>query len=48
MKLLWYLGDWWLWTFFLFALLVMPVMAEGNMERAPRNRFLGARALPAA
>jgi hypothetical protein len=30
MKLLWYLGDWWLWVFFLFALLVMPVMAEGT------------------
>ena len=30
MKLLWYLGDWWSWTFFLFALLVMPVMAQGT------------------
>ena len=30
MKLLWYLGDWWRWAFFLFALLVIPVMAEGT------------------
>lgn len=35
MKLLWYLGDWWLWTFFLFALLVMPVMAEGTWSALP-------------
>ena len=28
MKLLWYLGDWWLWAIFLIALLVMPLMAE--------------------
>lgn len=35
MKLLWYLGDWWLWAFFLFALLVMPVMAEGTWSALP-------------
>ena len=35
MKLLWYLGDWWSWTFFLFALLVMPVMAEGTWNALP-------------
>ena len=35
MKLLWYLGDWWLWTFFLFALLVMPVMAQGTWNVLP-------------
>lgn len=35
MKLLWYLGDWWRWTFFLFALLVMPVMAKGTWNALP-------------
>lgn len=35
MKLLWYLGDWWRWTFFLFALLVMPVMAQGTWNVLP-------------
>ena len=35
MKLLWYLGDWWRWTFFLFALLVMPVMAQGTWNALP-------------
>lgn len=35
MKLLWYLGDWWRWTFFLFALLVMPVMAQGTWNGLP-------------
>ena len=35
MKLLWYLGDWWLWAFFLFALLVMPAMAEGTWSALP-------------
>ena len=41
MKLLWYLGDWWLWTFFLFALLVMPVMAEGTWSVLPVIASLG-------
>ena len=41
MKLLWYLGDWWLWTFFLFALLVMPVMAEGTWSALPVIASLG-------
>ena len=35
MKLLCYLGDWWRWTFFLFALLVMPVMAQGTWNVLP-------------
>lgn len=35
MKLLWYLGDWWRWAFFLFALLVMPVMADGTWSALP-------------
>ena len=35
MKLLWYLGDWWLWAFFLFALLVMPVMAKEDQFILP-------------
>ena len=35
MKLLWYLGDWWSWTFFLFALLLMPVMAQGTWNVLP-------------
>jgi len=30
MKLLWYLGDWWRWSFFFVALLVMPVIAQGT------------------
>ena len=30
MKLLWYLGDWWRWSLFFVALLVMPVMAQGT------------------
>ena len=30
MKLLWYLGDWWSWSFFFVALLVMPVIAQGT------------------
>lgn len=41
MKLLWYLGDWWLWAFFLFALLVMPVMAEGTWSALPVIASLG-------
>ena len=35
MKLLWYLGDWWRWSFFFFALLVMPVMAQGTWNVFP-------------
>ncbi|MDU2586706.1 MAG: hypothetical protein E7C83_06130 [Corynebacterium sp.] len=35
MKLLWYLGDWWSWSFFFFALLVMPVMAQGTWNVFP-------------
>ena len=35
MKLLWYLGDWWLWAFFLFAMLVMPVMAKEDQFILP-------------
>lgn len=35
MKLLWYLGDWWLWAFFLFALLVMPAMAKEDQFILP-------------
>ena len=35
MKLLWYLGDWWSWSFFFLALLVMPVMAEGTWSALP-------------
>ncbi|MDV2428471.1 beta-carotene 15,15'-monooxygenase [Corynebacterium tuberculostearicum] len=35
MKLLWYLGDWWSWSFFFLALLVMPVMAQGTWNVFP-------------
>ena len=35
MKLLWYLGDWWSWSFFFVALLVMPVMAQGAWNVLP-------------
>ena len=35
MKLLWYLGDWWRWSFFFVALLVMPVMAQGAWNVLP-------------
>ena len=35
MKLLWYLGDWWSWSFFFVALLVMPVMAQGTWNVLP-------------
>ncbi len=35
MKLLWYLGDWWSWSFFFVALLVMPVMAQGTWNVFP-------------
>lgn len=41
MKLLWYLGDWWLWAFFLFALLVMPAMAQGTWNVLPVIASLG-------
>ena len=35
MKLQWYLGDWWSWSFFFLALLVMPVMAQGTWNLFP-------------